>query len=237
MKYAALALMLACAACGTAGDLVHSPDYRKRETLRTSLLKDDKALLTDEAIQKLLSSRIQLPEKAKLAVFPVSQITGRTEEDWRATVTSPVEFLQARKANLDALEAPLLATGRFVEITHVPSLIAPPELSITRLRETAALMQADLLLLYETRAELLTYYGTLFTKDAVKAYVSIEVLLLDVRTGVLPYAETFEAIHEIKASGADWNMPDLQRRAQIEGTQEVLRTAAAGLATFFAKRD
>jgi hypothetical protein len=233
MNYIAITMVLVCAACNTAGNLYHSEEYRKRDTLRASLMKDGSAILSEEAIQKLLASRIQLPPKLKLAICPVSQVTRQTQDSWYGAVTVPVEFLQSRQANLAALEKPLVATGRFVEITHVPRLMVPADLSLTRLREAAALMQSDLMLLYETRAELLTWHGNLFAKDVVKVHVSMDVVLLDIRTGVVPYAETFAELHEIKKTSDDWTLADLQRRAEIEGTVKVVRSAADGLVKFF----
>lgn len=231
MKYTAAVFAFTLSACSMAGMQRHAEDYQKRPTLR-GMLRDATGSLTEEGIRKLLDSRVQLPDKAKLAVFPLSHEGVQVFDLRSVTDGAPVGFLQSRRAFLDAVEQPLLKTGRFTEITHVPDLLLPPTLTLAKLREAAALMQADLLLVYATRAQLLTYYGNLFTKDAVKAFVSVELLLLDVRTGVVPYAETFEDIHEIKKSG-DWDMPDLQRRAEQEGLLKVLQGAGARMTHFF----
>ena len=69
MKKVLVVLALSWAGCASAGNLVHDPGYGRREPLSVSLLKDEKAALLEEAIQRLLASRIGIAEKAKLTVF------------------------------------------------------------------------------------------------------------------------------------------------------------------------
>jgi len=64
----------------------------------------------------------------------------------------------------------------------------------------------------------------------------VELFVLDVRTGVIPYAEVHDATHEAKDTRKDWDLIDLQRRAQHEGTLRVLREAAVPPAAFFARK-
>ncbi len=241
MKKTLIVLALAWTGCASAGDLYHDPEYRKREALPASLMRDEKALLSEEAVQRLLASRIQIPEKAKLAVCPLEH-RGFLSEEWeigfhRIHVARPVEFIQAGKEYLTALEDPLVKTGRFVEVSHLPGLLVPAEPSLTRLREAAALMQADLLLVYRTRCELVTSRGFLFfSDDEVAVHGWIELFLLDVKTGVIPYAETFGGLHVEKEASEDSRLSDTQRRAEKEGTLDVIRKAVEGLTAFLSKR-
>ena len=113
-------------------------------------------------------------------------------------------------------------------------MLLPSELSLTRLRESAALMQADLLLVYATRGERATS-RYLFIANEVKVVTSLEVFLLDVKTGVIPYAEAFEGIRTVKQSDEDDRLEETQRRAEREGILDVLRQTAGSLRAFFAK--
>ena len=139
------------------------------------------------------------------------------------------------EAYLEALEGPLAATGRFSEITHVPALMLPPDPSLTRLREVAALMQAGLLLVYSTESHIVTWVSPfLFSRDQVRVLASIDLILLDVRTGVVPYAETFHAEHLERERSKDLSIVETQRRAERKATLLVLGRAAEGLKRFMA---
>lgn len=224
-----LILLLACAGCSySAGGLMGDAAYGERELLRSSLMKPENALIPEEGIQRLLASRIEIPKRAKLAVHSFSH---RSVELGRWTRP---EILEARKDALGALEGPLGETGRFSEITHVPTMLLPAEPSITRLREAAALMQADLLLVYATRSERVTS-TYLFVANEVKVVTGVEVFLMDVKTGVIPYAETFEGIRTVKQSKEDDRLAETQRRAEREGVLDVLRQTAESLKGFFSK--
>ncbi len=219
-------LPILAAGCGSAGALHHDEDYRRREPLRASLLRDEKAMLPEEAIQRLLATRVPIPRRVKLAVVPLGHRGARLDD------TPELDVIQARRELLDALEEPLQETGRFAEITHVPRALLPPEPSLTRLREAAALMQADLLLVYSTRAELVTI-RYLFIPNEVKVHASVELFLVDVRTGAVPYADAHEAVHTELQSRSDDRVVETQRRGEKNATARVLGEAAAGLVRFF----
>ena len=223
-----LFLMLLSTGCSTAGELYHDAAYRERDLLQTSLMKPDNALIPEEGIQRMLKSRIEIPARAKLAVhaFPHRSLE---LGGW----TRP-EIMEARKEALEALEGPLQQTGRFSEITHVPRMLLPQDPSITRMREAAALMQADLLLVYATRSERATTVYV-FVANEVKVATSLEVFLMDVKTGVIPFAETFEVIRTVKQSKEGDRLAETQRRAEREGIAESLRRTAGSLRAFLGK--
>jgi hypothetical protein len=233
MKTLICLVALSAVGCTQAGSLYRSEEYRSRPTINASLVKDEKALLSEEAIRALLESRIRIRDRVKLAVLPLGHSGTHGTDRWWGGQSREADFPQQRKTYLEALEGPLSDTGRFTEITHVPALMLPPEPSLTRLREAAALMQAELLLVYSTQSQLVTWESTIiFVKDEVRAMASIELILLDVRTGVVPYAETFHAEHLEKERSKDLSIVETQRRAERKATLLVMGRAAEGLKRF-----
>lgn len=230
MRTAIVVLSLAAGGCSTAGALYHDDEYRKREPLGASLLKDEKAMLGEEAIQKLLASRVRIPDRVKLAVHPLRHRGARLD----AGESVELDVIQARRELLDALEAPLQKTGRFSEVTHVPQALLPGDPSLTRLREAAALMQADLLLVYTTRTELVTV-RYLFVPNEVKVHATVELFLLDVRTGAVPYADAHEVLHTEFQDRTDDRVVETQRRGEKNATVKALGEAAKGLAGFLGR--
>jgi hypothetical protein len=221
-----LTLLAVGCAHGSAGALYTSEEYQDREGLAVSVLKPEQALIPEEGIQRLLRSKIEIPARAKLAVhaFPHRSVE---LGHW-----SRPEILESRRDALSALEGPLSETRRFSEITHVPRMLLPEDPSLTRLREAAALLQADLLLVYATRSERSTSVY-LFVPNEVKVATSLEIFLMDVRTGVVPYAEAFEVVRTVAQTKDDDRVAETQRRAEREGIVETLKEAAESLRAFF----
>jgi hypothetical protein len=231
MKKLLLLFSLSAIGCAHSGELYHSRGYPERPRINASLVKDEKALLSEAAIHTLLTSSIRIPDKVKMAVLPLGHSGTYGNENWDYRRAGITNFPQERKAYLEALEKPLTETGRFTEITHVPSMMLPNEPSLTRLRETAALMQAELLLVYSTRSHLVTW-ESIWVKDEVRAMATIELILMDVRTGVVPYAETFEDEHLEREESKDLSVVELQRRSERLATLKVMARAAEGLKRF-----
>jgi hypothetical protein len=228
MKKLICLVAFAAVGCQGAGSLYRSEGYKERPSINASLVRDEQAMLSEEAIQKLLSSRIRIPDRVKLAVLPLGHTGTLGEVRFWNQDSQGLDFPQQKKAYLEALEAPLAATGRFSEITHVPAMMLPPQPSLTRLREAAALMQAELLLVYFTESHLV-YRHLVFARDEVRALASIELILLDVRTGVVPYAETFHAEHLETERSKDLSIIETQRRCERKATLIAMGRAAEGL--------
>lgn len=64
--------------------------------------------------------------------------------------------------------------------------MTPSKVSVPLLREAAVRMQADLLLAYRVGSDTYSQYRTV-ARDKVKAYSTCELVLLDVRTGLVPF--------------------------------------------------
>ena len=202
-----------------------TPEYAAREPIATSLFPSDQAVLGDEAISRILSSKLELPAKAKLALmrFP-------GERSWRYYWRDD-ELAKLQQGHVDALTTNLLASDQIAEVTPLPSLMTPRQASIPLLREAAVRMQADLLLVFRVGADTYSQSRT-FAKDKVKAYSTCEVVLLDVRTGLVPFTRVISRERsELKQSG-DLDLDEATRRAEQGASAEALSAAAQELVSF-----
>ncbi len=179
------ALISGCAKMpGGVTSTMATADYAAREPIATSLFPADQAVLGDEAVARILSSKLELPAKAKLAIMKFPEAEGsryRGRYYWRDE-----EYLKLQQEQMEALSKTLLASDQIVEVTPLPSLMTPNRVSIPVLREAAVRMQADLLLVFRVGSDTYSQYRA-FAKDKVKAYSTCELVLLDVRTGLVPF--------------------------------------------------
>jgi hypothetical protein len=208
---------------------VPASTYRfQEEPAASSLFPADQAVMSDETVQRILSSRVELPARATVALmkFPGSD---RSRHYW-----CDEDYLRLQQTQVDTLSRALLASERVVEVKPLPSLMIPSRLSIPFLREAALRMQADLLMVFRISGDVYSQYRTL-ARDKVKAYSTCEVVLLDVRTGLIPFTRVVSRERlEVKQS-ADLDLSETMRRAEEGAATEALKSAAEGLVEFIKK--
>jgi hypothetical protein len=217
-----LCLLSGCAKMAPAPADYHlSSAYQNREVLSQSLFKSDQMVLSNEEIEKILGSKIQLPREGHLTVLRL----GASQEvlSWA--------FLSGAQNPLSILDS----SPRLNRVSWLPSLLIPEKLTVPLLREAAARFQADLLLVYRSPCQRFQDYR-LFGTDKAQTYCVAEGLLLDVRTGVIPFstATTQEVRVEEKKTGGDVNFYETMQKAEAQATAQALTELAQQLSEFLA---
>jgi hypothetical protein len=202
-------------------------NYAAREPIVTSLFPSDQAVLGDDAVARILSSKLELPPKSKVAVMKFPEAEGsRYYGYWRDE-----EYLKLQQAQFDSLSRALLASDQIVEITPLPSLMTPTRVSIPVLREAAVRMQSDLLIVFRVASDTYSRYR-MFSKDKVKAYSTCEVVVLDVRTGLVPFTRVVSCDQVETKQSSDFDLAETMRRAEQVSAADALKMAAGDLVAF-----
>ena len=120
---------------------------------------------------------------------------------------------------------------RIVDASVLPALLVPERRTIPHLREAAARYQADLLLLYRSSSIL---YGKekLLAADQAKATCRLEAVLLDVRTGIVPFTSMVVETCTAKQVRDDLTFDETMRKAELEALGEALNAVADDLVAF-----
>lgn len=153
-----------------------------------SLFKGDAIVLSDAEIARILASPVTVASSNRLAVLKLG-----TTRYWSE------EHAKAEEATVAALLSRLRSASAVTFAGELPKLLIPEKKTVPFLREAAARYRADLLLVYDTNVRTFTKYRTL-GKDEVRALCSVEAVLLDVRTGLVPF--TTRRVEEVLASRA-----------------------------------
>lgn len=202
-----------------------SLDYQARQTLNQSLFKEDLSLLSNEEIDRILSSKIELPADARLAVLQLG-----TDSQ---VLVLPTPDSEAGDSALASLVERLTASEGLSSVTLLPSLLIPRSLSVAKLREAAARFQADLLFIYRTPCQ--QFHRNRFLRaDEAKAYCVAEGVLLDVRTGIIPFSSAASATFGAVQNPEDLNSYETLRRSQSEAILRALEDLADDLVAFLA---
>ena len=208
----ALAALCLAPALLTLGGCMASEDYVSLRADRSevaaplgeSLFPDDQAVMSNEAIRQVLESPTFVPADARLAVFRHGGLPywwGWSDDFTRTGEQLDADFL----ARLDT-------SDRLTRVAYVPSLVMPRRTTIPYLREAAVRMQSDLLLVYRTSTG--TYTNRrLIAADEVRAYCTVEAILLDVRTGTIPFSTVVTEQYEARKQRQDKNFEETVAKA------------------------
>ena len=230
MRRIALCLLILVALTGcmtgldkTSDVRMASPEYQSRPTAGTSLFATDEAVLSGASIEQILNSKVVIPKKARLAVLQFGQ---RKSWQWWS------EDLSQLSQEVEAGSIARLQTApRLADVSILPGLMAPEKTTIPYLREAAARYQADLLLVYRTDGR--AYDRPKFLgPDEVKAKRVVEAILLDVRTGIVPFASTSAQEYTAKKSKDDYGFSETIAKAELKAISLGLVKIADDLVRF-----
>lgn len=198
-------------------------DYVRALPPGESLFAGDQAVMPDDQIARVLNTRTELPPKLRVAVM---RSDDRSRWSWWSEEMSRLDA-----DSVAGLLGKLRACGRVADASVLPSMLMPPMRNVPHLRVAAARYQADLLVIYGVTTR--TYERQQFLREKeAKARCLIELVVLDVRSGIVPFAtstvETFVA-----AKGKDdFNESETMYKAELEATSRGLDRIAAELVTF-----
>jgi len=151
----------------------------KQEVIKRSLFESDEATISEENIQRLLDGEITLPTDAKVAIYMLPSYS-----NYHLPYGSNTG-LNLHRNQLNSFSDAIKSNENIKNVSILPSLLVPRKLTITTLREAAVRMQADLLVILSVESDI--YRNTkVFKKNEAKAYANTEILIMDVRTGLIP---------------------------------------------------
>lgn len=165
---------------------------------------------------------IQIPRGARLAVLFAG--TG-------SYLGSRADDVTARAAFAEALEATVLPSGAARTVSVLPSILTPAKPDIPTLRETGVRLQADGFLVVRISTGLLQNVRV-FKDDQFRAFATVEAVLVDVRTGALPFTAVSTQQRTGTEGSEDLTSAEARLRLEREAAVAALRDVGAQLSGF-----
>lgn len=217
------AVFSGCVTTSTDPSYMVSDAYQQRQTADTTLFAGDQAALGGESIERILNSRVQLPTRARLAILALRRHGARGF--W-----SP-DAAESENSQKTEVITRLKQCSRLADVSLLPAILTPKKKGIPQLREAAARFQAHLLLVYDTQYDTFEKYRV-FRTDQARAYCTVEAVLLDVRTGIVPFTSVSLQEYEVKKEKDDMNLREASMRARMMAETKGLAEIAADLVRF-----
>lgn len=177
-----------------------------------SLFSSDSDILSDNDIKKILAFKFKPEKMNRIAIMPI----GRTF--WFGWSD---ELDKAGTEVQNSLVEKLRKSQYVYDSAYLPTLLVPEKKSIGHLREAAARYQSDLLLIYKASFRTYEKYKV-FSPDKTKAYCNLESVLLDTRTGIVPFAILVSRTFISEQKTSDMSFHETIRKAELKALGSAL---------------
>lgn len=216
-----LVLILIVTSCATAHkdySYMNKDDYRNKPQLTESLINSSEPL-NETSIQKILDSKVALPKNINLAVVRL------------ADSESGLSFQTVDQDIADQFYKTVNWGNRVQSIIPLPQVMLAKPVTLTSLRQAAVLLQADALLIIKP-ISMSDWKHQWFDATKAKAQTSLELLLLDTRTSVVPYTSLISSEVEVSKNDSDYDTQELLMRAKRESEKKAFLQIPTALQKF-----
>lgn len=228
-----LLLCILFSSCHTSSKLAYASTESFAEpgqdTLITqSLFSDQSSTISEEGIQKVLSGNYQLPEKLRVAIV-------RIDQQSRSYYWNDEDFLKTQQSYLDLFEEKFKQSSRVASVAAIPNLLISKTPNFTSIREAAVRMQADVVVVYSITSDLYSRYK-FFNKPDIKAFATTQLIMLDVRTGLVPFSTivTKDVLSQKKKEELD--NQEARNRIQNEAALSTIEEIGKKITAFLSNR-
>lgn len=183
-----------------------------QNVIQYSLFKEDREVVGDDVIAKALDGRIEYVEKGKMAVVQVGR--------------QIYADLGNSDRNLSIVAKGLQGNPHVGDVIRVPQLLMPTQVTIPVMRVVVSRLQCQMILIYNVTLKS-DYEFNLFSKDRTRTILTLEGLVVHVKTGVIPITTVVDRTIEIEAKTEDKDRYDTIRRAEQAALEQALAEMSA----------
>lgn len=220
-----LCAVLTLSGCATKSTALRPESYYENLSATSAsptLFVGDSKVLSNEDISGILAHRYVPPLQNRIGIVAIGREYwfGWSEELDKLSY-------EAQSSLIDKL----MSSPKVYDASYLPSFLIPNTKTIPLFREAAARYQADLLLIYRSSTRTYEKYRVI-RADTSKAYCNVEAVLLDVRTGIIPFAVVSSRDYLAEKKSKDINFQETIRKAQIKALGEALTEVGDSLKKF-----
>lgn len=236
MKIIILFLVLSLGLVGCASSYMNSPqsmkgeEYQKKETLKSSLFSSTLPI-SEQDIKTILNSKMVLPQKVRVGIIKIEHKIDYSFWSGYGQNKMNQSSFQLSDDVLGKFIGEIKKNSRVKDVVIVPSMLVAGNFSIYSLREMAVRMQLDELLIMrsESRSD---YEFRPFVKDKVNASTTVEAVMLDTRTGLIPFSSIVSGKEVVLEISRDRTQYELAWRAALESETHGLIEVAKNFVSF-----
>ena len=151
-------------------------------TITQSLFNDRASTISEESIQRILDGNYKLPQQLRVAIVKLDPTPQVRRYYW-----NDEQYLKTQQSYLDLFSEKFKQSQRVTKLSIIPDLLISKSPSFTNIREAAVRLQADIVVVYTITSDIYSKYK-FFSRPDIKAYATTQLIILDVRTGLIPFS-------------------------------------------------
>jgi len=198
-----------------------------------SLFDDKNSSISEENIQKILDGIYQLPEKFRIAIVKLESKQYQQRNYWRYWTDE--RHMKAQQSYLELFTDNFKKFQQITSVSVIPDLLISSSPTFVTIRESAVRTQADFVAIYSITSELYTKENW-FSSPDIKAFATTEFLLLDVRTGLIPFSTIVRKDYQSRKQKEDFNDEAVNERVKNEAVLLTIREIISQLTEFFERK-
>ena len=227
------ALLFLLSSCASSGSYYDSYGYQENEpTLTKSLFPSDQRVISQAAIDTILTSKIQLPKNSKIALINFPSENSQRSSLYGYGFWRSEDYLKLQQSYIDTLSSHLLQSDFAESVIHLPSMLTPIEPTLPILREAAVRLQSPIMIVFRIYSDIYEEFR-FFRGNKAKAFATLELVVLDIRTGIIPFTSIVTEEYLTEKIDSDSNFRETMKRAEREATLKSLNKASNNLSVFF----
>ena len=226
-----VATVLVFVSCSTTA---HMSRYNAEESneppITQSLFDDRNSSISEENIQKILDGSYKLPEKFRVAIVKLeSKQYQQRNYYWRYWTNE--RYMKTQQSYLELFTENFKKFQQVTKVSVIPDLLISNSPTFVTIRESAVRTQADFVAIYSITSELYSK-DNWFSSPDIKAFATTEFLLLDVRTGLIPFSTIVRKEYQSKKQKEDFNDEAVNERVKNEAVLLTIKEIVEQLTEF-----
>jgi hypothetical protein len=194
-----------------------------------SLFNDRSSNISEENIQKILDGSYRLPSTLRIAIV---RLEGSRQQRY---FWNDESYLKTQQSYLDSFTARLRSSPRVTAIATIPDIIISKSPSFTNIREAAVRMQCDMALVYSITDDLYSRYKA-FSSPDIKAFATTQLILMDVRTGLIPFSTIVTKDFLSKKTKEDLDLSQARDRVLNEAVLATINNTGQKIVQFLTEK-
>lgn len=183
--------------------------YTPDPPITQSLFDDKSSTISEENIKKILDGSYSLPENLRVSLVKLESTPNRR------IYWNDEEYLKSQQEYLDLFTSKFKQSDRVQSVLKIPDLLISESPTFTNIREAAVRTQSDIVVIYSIDNDLYSKYK-LFSKADIKAFATTQLIILDVRTGLIPFSTIVTREYQSKRQENELNDNEAANRIKNE---------------------
>lgn len=209
----------------SSNELVERQNPSETTEITKSLFSDKSASISEQSIQKILDGHYRLPDELRVAFVNLSSLETKRFH-W-----NDEQYLKAQQNYLDLFSGQFRASSRVRKISTIPDILISSSPTFTGIREAAVRTQSDIVVIYAIQDDIYSKFKFL-TKARIKAFATTQLIVLDVRTGLIPFTTIVTRDFEDQKIESDFSESETRFRIKNQAVELTIREIGHQLSNF-----